>query len=191
MNSEFEDMRKQMEILKEKLQNQDIVNEKILRRSMRKSMLSINRRYMIVCILCIFMMPYSYWAFVKLNGMSIYMFLATCLLMLVVLAYTLYNGRHLGSRLMGKDLVEVREKVANAKKLDQDWLKIGIPLAVLWLAYFSYEQYKVMGMDNWVLPVGLCVIAGCVGAAIGLKVHFRIQDEYSEIIDEIDDFKGQ
>ena len=56
MNSEFEDMRKQMEILKEKLQNQDIVNEKILRRSMRKSMLSINRRYMIVCILCIFMM---------------------------------------------------------------------------------------------------------------------------------------
>ena len=188
MNNEFEDMRQQMEILKEKLQKQNIINEKVLRRSMKKSALNINRRYLMVCILCILMQPYSYWAFVKLNGMSIFLWLATCALMLLVFCYTLYTGRFIDSRLMDSNLVEVRKKVAKAKKLDQDWLKIGIPSVVLWLAYYGYEQYRVLGGGDWLMPVVMCLTCGIIGMAIGLRIHFKIQDDYSQIIEEIDDF---
>ena len=187
MNTEFEDMREQMNILKMKLQEQAIVNERVLRHSMKRSMTGINRRYTFVSILCLLMIPYSYWAFVELSGMSFYFWIATCVLMLICFGYTLYNGRHLSSRLFEKDLVEARTKVAEAKKLDHDWLKIGIPLAVLWLAFFAYEQYRLYNGGDWKILVASCIIGAVVGAAIGLKMHFRIQDDYEQIIGDLED----
>ena len=130
MNNEFEEMRQQMNILKEKLQQQDIVNEKVMRRTMKRNVSGINRRYTFVSILCILMIPYSYWAFVSLTGMSIYFWAATSVFMLLCFGYTVYNGRHLNSRLFSKDLLKARTEVANAKKLDslqvqlenQEWM---------------------------------------------------------------------
>ena len=188
MDKVFEEMRQQMNILKEKLQKQEIVNEKVFRRSTRKSLKGINRRYTFISILCILMVPYSYWAFVKLTGMSIWLWLATCVLMLIAFVYTQYTGRFISSRVFEKDLVQARAKVAKAKKLDHDWLKIGIPLIVLWLAYFGYEMYKVTGGEDSIYIVVMCVVCALLGGAVGLKVHFKNQDDYSQIIEEIDDF---
>ena len=177
-----------MNILKEKLQQQEIVNEKVFRRSTRKSLKGINRRYTFVSILCILMVPYSYWAFVKLTGMSIWLWLATCVLMLIAFVYTQYTGRFISSRVFEKDLVQARAKVAKAKKLDHDWLKIGIPLIVLWLAYFGYEMYKVTGGEDSIYIVVMCVVCALLGGAVGLKIHFKNQDNYEQVIEEIDDF---
>jgi 4-amino-4-deoxy-L-arabinose transferase-like glycosyltransferase len=188
MDKDFEEMRQQMNILKEKLQKQEIVNEKVFRRSTRKSLKGINRRYTFVSILCILMVPYSYWAFVKLTGMSIWLWLATCVLMLIAFVYTQYTGRFISSRVFEKDLVQARAKVAKAKKLDHDWLKIGIPLIVLWLAYFGYEMYKVTGGEDSIYIVVMCVVCALLGGAVGLKIHFKNQDNYEQVIEEIDDF---
>ena len=188
MDKDFEEMRQQMNLLKEKLQQQEIVNEKVFRRSTRKSLKGINRRYTFVSILCILMVPYSYWAFVKLTGMSIWLWLATCVLMLIAFVYTQYTGRFISSRVFEKDLVQARAKVAKAKKLDHDWLKIGIPLIVLWLAYFGYEMYKVTGGEDSIYIVVMCVVCALLGGAVGLKVHFKNQDNYEQVIEEIDDF---
>ena len=188
MDKDFEEMRQQMNILKEKLQKQEIVNEKVFRRSTRKSLKGINRRYTFVSILCILMVPYSYWAFVKLTGMSIWLWLATCVLMLIAFVYTQYTGRFISSRVFEKDLVQARAKVAKAKKLDHDWLKIGIPLIVLWLAYFGYEMYKVTGGEDSIYILVMCVVCALLGGAVGLKIHFKNQDNYEQVIEEIDDF---
>ncbi len=188
MDKDFEEMRQQMNILKEKLQKQEIVNEKVFRRSTRKSLKGINRRYTFVSILCILMVPYSYWAFVKLTGMSIWLWLATCVLMLIAFVYTQYTGRFISSRVFEKDLVQARAKVAKAKKLDHDWLKIGIPLIVLWLAYFGYEMYRVTGGEDSIYIVVMCVVCALLGGAVGLKIHFKNQDNYEQVIEEIDDF---
>ena len=191
MNTEFEDMRQQLNILKEKLQHQAIVNDQVFRRSMKRNVMSISRRYTFVSILCILMIPYAYWAFVVMAGMSFYFWLATAVLMLVSFCYTIYNGRNLNSRLVERDLVDARMKVANAKKLDADWLMIGIPLTVLWLAYFFYEQYRISSGDDWKYMVAAGAVGAIVGSAIGLWLHFKIQSDYEKIIDEIDDFTSQ
>ncbi|MBP5387923.1 MAG: hypothetical protein J6Y97_11130 [Prevotella sp.] len=187
-NNDFEEMRQQMNILKEKLQQQEIVNDRIFHRSMKRNVKGINRRYTVVSILCILMVPYSYWAFVKLTGMSIWLWLATCILMLIVFVYTQYTGRFLNSRILEKDLVQARTKMAKAKKLDHDWLKIGIPLIILWLGYFGYEMCKVYDGEDFIYIVVMCVVCAMLGAAVGLKVHFKNQDDYAQIIEEIDDF---
>jgi hypothetical protein len=191
MNTEFEDMRQQLNILKEKLQHQAIVNDQIFRRSMKRNVMSINRRYTFISILCILTIPYAYWAFVVMAGMSFYFWLATAVLLLVSFCYTIYNGRNLNSKLVERDLVDARLKVANAKKLDADWLKMGIPLSVLWLAYFFYEQYRINNGSDWRYMVAAGVIGAIVGFAIGLQFHLKIQSDYEQIINEIDDFTSQ
>ena len=191
MNTEFDDMRQQLNIQKEKLQHQAIVNDQIFRRSMKRNVMSINRRYTFISILCILTIPYAYWAFVVMAGMSFYFWLATLVLMFVSFCYTIYNGRNLNSRLVERDLVDARMKVANAKKLDADWLMIGVPLAVIWFAYFVYEQYRISNGDDWKYMVTAGAVGAVVGLVIGLWLHFKIQSDYRQIIDEIDDFTSQ
>ena len=34
----------------------------------------------------------------------------------------------------------------------------------------------------------MCVVCAFLGGAVGLKVHFKNQDNYEQVIEEIDDF---
>ena len=70
-NFELENMRQQMNTLKKKLEQQEIVNDRFIRHSMKQTAGNISRRYYMIMALCLLMLPYSYWAFVTLNGFSI------------------------------------------------------------------------------------------------------------------------
>ena len=112
----MEEMRQQMIKLKNILEKQEIVNDRLLRSSMRQKMSYINRRYLILSILCLAIIPYSYWAFVMLNGLSLGFWISTCVLMLISFCYTLYNGRYLSREdLFEKDLLNAR----NASRMDR------------------------------------------------------------------------
>ena len=65
-------MRTQLATLKSKLEQQEIVNDRLMRQSMRKNVSSINTRNLILCILSLLMIPYCYWIFVKMCNFSIY-----------------------------------------------------------------------------------------------------------------------
>jgi len=194
MSNEFEleEMRQQMAALKKKLETQEIVNDRIIRESMKYKVSSINRRYFVIMVLGLFMIPYSYWVFVKLSGFSIAFWIGTSLFMLLCVATTYINGKDLrDGSLMQNDLLEARRKVARAKKFDSQWLLIGIPLLVLWLIWFVYEGATSTNLEglgsipNKSLMWG-GVIGGIIGALIGFKIHFKTQRQYQEIIDQIE-----
>ena len=71
-NNEFEleDMRQQLNTLKKKLDQQEIVNDRLMRLSMKKEVNKITRRYYIIMAAGILMVPYGYWVFVKLCHVS-------------------------------------------------------------------------------------------------------------------------
>ncbi|MCR4603680.1 MAG: hypothetical protein K5683_09155 [Prevotella sp.] len=192
MNNELEDMRQQMAALKKKLDEQEIVNDRIIRQSMKRNVLNINRKYYIVMALGLFMIPYGYWVFVKLSGFSMAFWIGTSIFMLVCVANTYITGRDLrADSLIQDDLLEARRKVARAKKRDSQWLLVGIPLVVLWMMWFFYEctttesSEGLGSIPNEPLAWG-GVVGGIVGTIIGLKIHFKTQHQYEEIIDQIE-----
>ncbi|MBR1687549.1 MAG: hypothetical protein IJ710_03335 [Prevotella sp.] len=195
MNNDFEleNMRQQMAMLKKKLEQQEIVNDRIIRKSMKRNVVNINRRYYAVSVLCLLMIPYGYWAFVRLNGMSVGFWAATSILMIIAFVYTLITGKHLRSKdLLNDDLLVARQKIARAMKLDHQWLKIGIPLGILWIGYFCYESFRIKELVNDGLTMCyLGIICGAVGAAVGLKIHFKTQRQYQDIIDQIEDLTAE
>ncbi|MBR2243579.1 MAG: hypothetical protein IJ888_02450 [Prevotella sp.] len=187
-NFDLENMRLQMETLKKKLDQQEIVNDRIIRHSMKKTANTISRRYYFIMAVCLLMIPYSYWAFVMLNGFSIPFWMFTCFVMLVCCGGTYYNNRNLSdSNMMTNNLVDVRRRMARAKKFDANWLLIGIPLAIVFLGWFMYESYQLHpdAFFNGLFWAGC--IGGVIGAIWGFSLHFKTQHQYQEIIDQIED----
>jgi len=190
MNNEFEleNMHQQMSMLKNKLNQQEIVNERLMRRSMRNEMNTITSRNYITMAIAILVMPWCYWSLVKLSNFSMTFWVGTCILMLICAGATFYNNHMVSDpELMSHSLIEAREKVARAKKFGSDWLMFGIPAIILWLAWFFYELYQ----QNGGMTATGAFWGGCVGAIIGticgLRLHFKTQRQYQDIIDQIDD----
>ncbi len=184
----LEEMRQQMTILKNKLEKQEIISDRMLRKAMKKNIVDINRRYLIIATVGLLMIPYGYWAFVMMGGMSIGFWLMCSFGMVVSFCYTLWNGKDLRDKhLLETDILTARKKVARAKKRDHEWLKFGIPFGILFIIYFAYEAYRLYGAEGeWhMLIVG--VICGLIGCAVGVKLHFSTQRKYQDIIDQIDD----
>ena len=194
MNENFnlEEMRQQMTTLKNKLNQQEIVNDRLIRRSMRNEVNSITRRYNIIMAIGILMVPYGYWCFVKLVGLSIFFWIATSIFMLICAGATFYNSRKISDPgLMSHSLVEARKKVASAKKFESNWLLFGIPAVILWMGWFFYEIYQIQGGDFYNgFFLGGC-IGGIIGAIIGIKLHFKTQRQYQDVIDQIEDLTAE
>ena len=186
-NFDLENMRQQMTTLKNKLNQQEIVNDRLIRRSMRNEVNTITRRYNIIMFLAVLMIPYFYWVFVKLLSFSMAFWIGSSIFMLICAGATFYNTRKISDPdMMSHSLVEARRRVASAKKFDADWLKFGIPAVILWFAWFVYEIY----LQNHDFANGLfwggCV-GGIIGAICGIKFHFKTQHQYQDVIDQIED----
>ena len=194
MNNDFEleSMRQQMNTLKNKLNQQEILNDRVMRRSMRNEVNTITRRYYIIMAVGLFMVPYGYWSFVKLAGLSLFFWIVTSIFMLICVGATYYTCRKINDpNLMNRNLVEARKKVASAKKFEADWLFFGIPAVVLWFAWFLYEVYQIHGgaIDNGFFWGGC--IGGIIGAICGLSLNFKTQRQYQAIIDQIEDITAE
>ena len=188
MDTQFEEMRMQMEMLKSKLDKQEIVNDRILRKSMKKNMNNITRRYTILVVVALLMIPYAYYVFVSMMGYSVGFWIATVVFMLISCGYTVWNGRDLyAGNLMEKSLLVVKQKMALAKKRDNQWMLFGFPMLILWLAYFVYEVYQKGGAEEVHTLLLASAFGGAVGLILGLTIHFKTQREYQEIIDQIEE----
>ncbi len=188
MDYELDEMRQQMAILKDKLENQTIVNDRFIRRSIKRGVSTINRRYLVIGIVALAMIPYGYWAFVMIGGLSVALWLASCLMMLIVVGFMIYNSRDMrDNALMSGNLLDVKRKVTLAQKRDANWLWFGIPMALAWGAWAVYEMSQKMGDNEYIVPC--CIVGVLVGALIGLKVHFKTQSRFNEIIEQIEDLE--
>ena len=186
--NELNEMRQQMAILKNKLDRQQIVNDNIIRRSMKRNVGNIKRRYYSVIVIALLMIPYIYWVFMKMLGFSFAFWVGTSIYMLLCAGATYYNCLIVSdANVMHRNLVDAGKKVARAKKFDADWLFFGIPSVILWFGWFVYEVYRI---NNGSLDEGLFwggVVGGIINTIIKFRIHFKTQMQYQEIIDNIEE----
>ena len=196
MNNEFENnandmeleaMRQQMETLKKKLDQQEIVNDRIIRNSMRNTANNIKRRYYAIMALTLLMIPYTYMVFILNQGLSMTFWIATSILMLLCAGATYYNSLNVSNtNMMNRNLIEVGQNMARAKKFDANWLFFGIPAAIAWLGWLTWELCQQDSEAARYMIYG--TICGAVlGVFLGFKMHSKTQTQYQEIIDQIED----
>lgn len=192
MDYELDEMRQQMAILKDKLEKQTIVDDRIIRRAIKHSASTINKRYLVISIIALAMIPYGYWAFVILNGLSIPLWIASSVMMLMVVAFCFFNGRAMrDSQLVEGNLHDTMRRVAAAKRRDANWQWIGIPMVTAWAVWVGWEMAQKMEIEDLKLFMPFFIICLVAGILIGLAVHFKTQRHYRDILEQIEDAEKQ
>lgn len=184
--NEMENMRMQLAALKNKLDKQTIINDRMIREAMKDKSHWIKCKYRALIILCFVMVPY-YIIVMGNIGFSLWFCVVASLFMMVAGLYTYYNLRTINCGLDACDnLVDSGMRMAKAKKRDSDWLKYASPLMIPWLAWFSFEAYGITN-DYVMLAIGL--FGGVLGGTIGLMLHMKMQRKYKEIIEYIEEIE--
>ena len=186
-NSELETMRAQIALLKDKLDKETIVSEKLLRDTMRHKARTINNNAWISVVASIFVI---FWAltFLPSEGFSWWFTGATILMMLVCDFFTWKYHKDVNAKTMSGDLLTVAKVMKQLRDNYKKWLKYSIAMIAVWFVWFAIEY--CIKLSDWrvaVIMIVALLIGLAIGGFIGLKMHNAVIRNAEEIISQIEE----
>ena len=192
LSAEWQEMKEQIALLKKTIERQDIVSDRLMRRTMKRKMRSLNREARFVYVLGAFALVYCNIVFFYMD-LSQWFSLATTVFMLAAIGYTVWMHRGLSvEEISTGRLVEVGRKVARMKRMGQRWLRGVFPFLAVWFGWFVWEIWQ--SEANKDLALGMIVggaVGGIVGGIIGYMRYRNTQRLADEILDNIKDVCGE
>ena len=192
-HTEFEEMRQQLDILKNKLDNQTLINDKLIRQSMLNKM-SFMKKYTWVSFLALLFTYYAYNEVRILFNTSWWFYGFTVLVMTFIVCFDAYINHVNKKEFLNGDLIAASLQMQRMKKLRKKSLLYGFPLMPIWVSWLFIELYNgssaANGGTNTSLFYGAMVGGGVglvIGMAISISIYLRMQRINSDIISQIDE----
>ena len=185
----LEEMRSQITILKEKVDKQAIVDDKLIHNVINTHTSDIKRKVFIAIVCGLLTVGISPLAFHHNLGLSWMFVIATDILMIYCISMEMYYKRMIADKtLMNASVLEVAQTVSRFKSGYKRYTLINwVVLLPIWLIWMFVEMYFNFS-DNmelfWAMAAGLGV-GIVVGGIIGLRLFVRIIDNANQIIKEI------
>ena len=173
------EMQQQLQQLKDKLSNQKIVNERILRKScnVTASRLRFKSNVPILFGVAAILMTPS----LRVLGVSTPFLIFNVALMLFCIIYTIFTNRHIPS--VDSDMLTAAEGLRKYKKIHADWIKFGLPMAFVWIGLLIWETVRHGELEGPALYGFLTGIA--VGVVLGLLMGFKLRRDQLDAADEL------
>ena len=184
------EMQRQMEQLREKLDSQKIVNERILRNSFGQNARRLRVKSSVPIIAgtaAILSTPALYNL-----GMSVPFLIFSGVLMAVCVVATILVRSLIPD--MNKDLVTATRDLVRFRKIQKDWIKFGIPALVVWLVLFVLDLWKHSGMFEEGLAVPMIsgiLIGAVIGVAVGVKNRRDVLDASGDLLSQIEELNSK
>lgn len=190
--NELEQLREQMSIFKDKLNKQQIINDQLVRNTM-KSKLSWIKNFVWGEIIIIPILLLGMAVFHAGTGLSwwLYGFLAIGLIADATGDFII--NRIPKGQLLSGDLVETSKQLVKMKKQRTSWFIIGLIFVTIWLAWFIVELVLKTdpgcALPDHNLVIAIMAIAVAVGGVIGGIVSWfifrKMQRTNNDIIDQL------
>lgn len=187
LSPELEQMKNEYEVLKEKLSKQLIVNDKLLKESMKTKLTWLDkeeRDEYVTGAVAILLSP----CFRLTFGASWWLIGFTVLMVAFCLFANWWIHRKVGVKhLEAQDMHTVLCNVRKLRQCYADWLKWSIPLIVVWFSWLVAECY--LHADDKRYAIGLCIsgfVGGCVGGAIGLRIRRKSIRTCDALIEQLE-----
>ena len=185
--NELEAMRSQMQLLKQKLDNQEIVNDQLLRNAMKGKMSWINKYIWFELLV---LLPVCALNFVGLkmmdDGLSWWAISAILLLVLVEILLDFYINHVSTSDWQSENLLQTADKLVRMKQLRWWQLIVSLPVAFVlfwWLFSGFSESIRVA------VTIG-GIIGGVIGLSVGIGILLKMQRTNDELISQIREMKN-
>lgn len=184
----LKEMQQQMQLLKDKLDKQTIVNEQMMRKAYAGSIKDLRSKYSVKIIAGIAAMlccPSFY-----IVGCSLTFVIFSELIMLIALGISIYTNTLIPK--MDDDLLTAAGNLTHFKKINAEWHKYGILVLVLWLGWlvvelFSGEEITTCGV--YAMTAGI-VLGLTIGMTMGLKIRRIINKGIDELLAQIKDMQS-
>lgn len=186
MDNTIDEMKVQLQLLRHKLNDQKIVNDRLLQQIINRNVRRINRDTLIMTIVTVVAVPYCAGLFWWMH-LSLAFTVVTVLFLVVAIVYTFYAHRGIRtSELINSSTAEVTQRIGRMKLLYARWLRFSIPFIICWLAWAAYEVMTLAGVSaderKGILVGG--AIGGIVGGVLGYFNYRRTQRLASEILEQ-------
>lgn len=196
INNELEQMRQQMQLLRKKLDRQEIINDKMMRLSV-KSKMSWIRRFVYLEFL---LLPFAalVWYGIKVFFDLSWANYAIMLMMCVIDAMWDYriNVASLDlEKIEDQDLTSTLKKLSTMKQIRAKSFFIMMPLLILWLMWTGMEMWQRIGAisdNDDILIVALayggfagCVIGVFIGIFVSIHIYRKMQHTNDILIEQI------
>lgn len=181
---ELETLRSQMDLLRKKLEQESIINEKLMRETMRSRVSTINRQGWISIAVAICMVL---WFPLCFNTLSTAFIITTIVFTAVDAIATWIIHKQVDERqLMSEDMRTVANKMKTLKKRYQWSTVIELPLVLAWCVWFCYEVIQMTG-EPWQFMAGAVAFGALIGFFIALKMYRKVIDNCDAIIRQIEE----
>ena len=196
-HTEFEEMRQQLGILKNKLENQTLINDKLIRQSMLDKMSSM-KKYTWFSFLVLLFIYYAYYEAREIFNLSWWFYGFTVIFMTFSVCFDAYINRVNKKDFLNGDLIAASLQMQRMKKLCKISLLCGISILTIWVPWICLEVYNGLGVanggENESLFYSMMVGGGVgliIGVALGIWIYLRMQRINSDIIQQIDELKKE
>ena len=186
---EFEQMREQIALLKEKLLRQQIISERAIIEAAQKGINKLNKAGTKWGIFGIFAVVYCTFAFHRF-GFSDGFVIGTAIMLAICAAVTIYA--HLGIRsidVANGNLVDISQRLIRFRKIYSRYHLFSIPALFVWCYFLYYDAQRMLEYAEGFLIAG-CV-GGVIGAIIGLKAHFKVIRDTDKVLKNISELMQQ
>lgn len=187
--NELDDMRRQISLLKEKLDRESIVNDKLMRNIMSTKVGKVSCYLFKLLAILPPTMLLMYFDFAILFHLSTEFMIATQIMLVCFGIYIYLNKRLLASAdITGGNLVEESKKLLRFKKREIMYMCIGTPICVAWMVWCVYELLHCGKEQDEIIST---IIGAGIGAIFGfiysIKKFRMIMGNINSVMSQIED----
>lgn len=187
---ELEQMRQDMSELRALLSEQQIVNERVMRRAMKRDLGKERQMTVRYAVLAVLLSPVYVYLMPAWGAPLWFAWLTAGFMLLAVVASIWSVRRLMGEDLLTGDLLIVASRIVDYKRFGNNWLKFSIPFLCVWVALFMY--YIGGGMAPDFRSGALCggIIGLVVGTVCGLIYLAQSRQRLNGVLRQIEELRG-
>ena len=182
---ELNDMRNQLAKLKDMLNSERMITERVMRRTMTEKANKLLRRSIFFIVLALLFTPYMIWAIHFLGFNPIYGYAAAIFLVIAAIAEWLTCKDLRDEHFSRYTIVEIAETMIRYKRMNIQWLYFSIPFLLIWGGSLGYEIWKT---GEITIACG-AVVGLIIGLVFGISSLVKAQRTATEIINATRDLK--
>ena len=190
-SKEMLEMKEQLSLLIKKLDKETIVNERMIRRSMKEKADRLNRRLIVEILVCLIMIPFFICVLPNLSKVSMPFCIFSAGFFALGVLYDFYMYlRFRPQKFIEGNMIEARRDTLNFKKQTLRWTYcIGIPFVVVYIAWFVYEKMQYYQGEILKIVLVSALIGFLIGGAIGINIFLKDLRTTDEILMQIEELE--
>ena len=187
---ELEEMKQQMLLLKKKLEQQKIVNDKMLRSAMKKKLYGLNKKARIMFIIGIFVAIGAPGYFTLVGFTPLFCAATTLMLLFSAFKTFQYHKKLWKLNLSESNLIELAEELTLLRTRYERWYRFAWCMIIPWGALMAYEATKIFG-EELVWYIGGSAIGLIIGGLTGTRINNNMIRRTDELLEQIEEYRNQ